>query len=109
MESLTAVWNALPLLASDINLPVSLFLAQTALSVVMPQLLLPAINGVLFDPNTSLMAGLLNARDDLATVILTANDDWPTALSERAAEQWANMSELIASTPSFDLMDLFGG
>ncbi|WP_237160387.1 DUF1214 domain-containing protein [Mycolicibacter engbaekii] len=109
MESLTAVWNALPLLASNINLPVSLFLAQTALSVVMPQLLLPAINGVLFDPNTSLMAGLLNARDDLATVILTANDDWPTALSERAAEQWANMAELIASTPSFDLADLFGG
>jgi len=108
-ESLTAVWNNLPLLASDINLPITLALAQTALSVVMPQLLIPAINGALFDPNTSILAGLLNARDDLATVILTANDAWPTELGEQAAQQWANMADLIADTPSWDLNDLFGG
>lgn len=108
-ESLTAVWNALPLLASNINMPITLALAQTAMSVVMPQLLVPAINGLLFDPNTSLLAGLLNARDNLATVILTANDAWPTELSEQAAAQWANMADLIANTPSFDLTDLFGG
>ncbi|BBX23834.1 hypothetical protein MTER_32450 [Mycolicibacter terrae] len=109
MESLTAVWNALPLLASDINLPITLALAQTALSVVMPQLLMPAINGALFDPNTSILAGLLNARDDLATVILTANNSWPTELGEQAAHQWANMADLIANTPNWDLSDLFGG
>ncbi|MGV0626013.1 hypothetical protein [Mycolicibacter minnesotensis] len=109
MDSLTAVWNALPLLASNINLPITLALAQTAMSVVMPQLLLPAIDGALFDPNTSILAGLLNARDNLATVILTANNDWPTELSAQAAAQWANMQELIANTPSFDLYDLFGG
>lgn len=109
MESLTAVWNNLPLLTSDINLPITLALAQTALSVVMPQLLIPAINGALFDPNTSILSGLLNARDDLATVILSANNAWPTELGELAAQQWANMSDLIANTPSFDLSDLFGG
>jgi hypothetical protein len=108
-ESLTAVWNNLPLLASDINLPITLALAQTALSVVMPQLLIPAINGALFDPNTSILAGLLNARDDLATVILTANDAWPTELGGQAAQQWANMADLIVDTPSWDLNDLFGG
>ncbi|KKC00925.1 hypothetical protein [Mycolicibacter arupensis] len=109
MESLSAVWNALPLLASNISLPITLGLAQTALSVVMPQLFIPTINDLLFDPNTSILAGLLNARDNLATVILTANDDWPTELSERAAQQWANMADLIATTPSFDLNDWFGG
>lgn len=100
MESLTAVWNNLPLLASDINLPITLALAQTALSVVMPQLLIPAINDALFDPNTSILAGLLNARDDFATAILTATDAWPTELGEQATQQWANMADLIASTPA---------
>ncbi|GFG70710.1 hypothetical protein AWC24_14080 [Mycolicibacter senuensis] len=109
MESLTAVWNNLPLLASDINLPITLALAQTALSVVMPQLLIPAINDALFNPNTSILAGLLNARDDFATAILTATDAWPTEVGEQASQQWANMADLIASTPSFDLSDLFGG
>lgn len=109
MESLTAVWNALPVLTSDITLPITLAMAQTALSVVMPQMLIPAINDALFNPNTSILAGLLNARDDLATVIFSANDAWPTELSAQAAQQWANMADLIANTPSFDLNDLFGG
>lgn len=109
MESLTSVWNALPVLTSDITMPFTLALAQTAMSVVMPQLLLPAIDGALFDPNTSILSGLLNARDDLATAILSGNNDWPTELSAQAAQQWANMSDLIASTPSFSLADLFGG
>ncbi|MEB3022834.1 hypothetical protein [[Mycobacterium] crassicus] len=108
MESLTSVWNALPVLTSDITLPITLALAQTAMSVVMPQMLLTAIDDALFNPNTSILAGLLNARDDLATVILSGNDDWPTELSAQAAQQWANMSDLIANTPSFSLSDLFG-
>lgn len=109
MESLTSVWNALPVLTSDITLPITLALAQTAMSVVMPQMLLTAIDDALFNPNTSILAGLLNARDDLATVILSGNDDWPTELSAQAAQQWANMADLIANTPSFSLADLFGG
>jgi hypothetical protein len=109
MESLTSVWNALPLLTSDISLPITLALAQTAMSVVMPQMLITAIDDALFNPNTSILAGLLNARDDLATAILSGNDDWPTELSAQAAQQWANMADLIANTPSFSLADLFGG
>lgn len=108
-ESLSAVLNNLPVLTSDITLPIALAMTQTALSVVMPQMFMTAINDALFNPNTSILAGLLNARDDLATVILTANEAWPTELSEQAAQQWANMADLIAGTPSFDLMDLFGG
>lgn len=109
MESLTSVWNALPVLSSDITLPITLALAQTAMSVVMPQMLLTAIDDALFNPNTSILAGLLNARDDLATAILSGNDYWPTELSAQAAQQWANMADLIADTPSFSLADLFGG
>lgn len=108
MESLTSVWNALPVLTSDITLPITLALAQTAMSVLMPQMFITAIDDALFNPNTSILAGLLNARDDFATVILSGNDDWPTELSAQAAQQWANMSDLIANTPSFSLADLFG-
>lgn len=108
-ESLTSVFNALPVLTSDISLPVTLALAQTAMSVVMPQLFVTAVDDALFNPNTSILSGLLNARDDLATVILSGNDDWPTELSAQAAQQWANMADLIADTPSFSLSDLFGG
>jgi len=109
MESLTSVWNALPVLTSDITLPITLALAQCAMSVLMPQMALTAIDDALFNPNTSILAGLLNARDDFATSILSGNNDWPTELSAQAAQQWANMSDLIASTPSFSLADLFGG
>ncbi|ORA99596.1 hypothetical protein BST33_13795 [Mycolicibacter minnesotensis] len=109
VESLTAVLNNLPVLTSDVMLPISLAMTQTALSVLLPQMFITAVNDALFNPNTSILAGLLNARDDLATVILTANDDWPTELSERAAQQWANMADLVATTPSFDLNDWFGG
>ncbi|CAJ1494362.1 hypothetical protein MU0083_000782 [[Mycobacterium] kokjensenii] len=108
-ESLTAIWNALPVLANDITAPMTLAVAQTAMSVLLPQMFITAVNDALFNPNTSILSGLLNARDDLATVILTANDAWPTELGGQAAEQWANMSELIATTPSFDLTELFAG
>ncbi|WP_225401455.1 hypothetical protein [[Mycobacterium] zoologicum] len=108
MESLTSVWNALPVLSADITMPISLALAQGAMSLLLPQMALTAIDDALFNPNTSILAGLLNARDDFATVILSGNNDWPTELSAQAAQQWANMSDLIASTPSFSLADLFG-
>ncbi|WP_235653516.1 hypothetical protein [Mycolicibacter icosiumassiliensis] len=109
MESLTSVWNALPVLTSDVTLPITLALAQTAMSVLMPQMFITAIDDALFNPNTSILSGLLNARDDFATAILSGNNDWPTELSEQAAQQWATMSDLIANTPSFSLVDLFGG
>lgn len=109
MESLVSAWNALPVLSADITMPITLALAQSAMSVLMPQLAITALDDALFNPNTSILAGLLNARDDFATSILSGNNDWPTELSAQAAQQWANMSDLIASTPSFSLTDLFGG
>jgi hypothetical protein len=41
--------------------------------VQFPQQLGSLLNGPVFDPNTGIIAGFLNARDDLATSVLTAN------------------------------------
>lgn len=105
--SLTAVANNLPLLWSDISLPFQLAAAQSVLSLLLPGGSGSLLNDALFDPNGGIVAGLLNARDDLATTILTANNAWPTAVGEQAAQQWANMSELIGQTGPTDLGSLF--
>ena len=42
------------------------------------------LDETVFDPNTGIIAGLLNARDDLATAVLTANDDFPSQLRSPA-------------------------
>ena len=106
VASLEAIFNNLPLAASDINLPIDLAVGQTILSVLLPQQLGSLLNESLFDPNTGMIAGLLNARDDLATAVLTANADFPSQLGSLATLEWANMSELIQSTPAMDLADL---
>ena len=79
------------------------------------------INGLVFTLGTLVLAfspATVSSRVQLTevpvlavglAVILTANDAWPTQLGEQASEQWANMADLIATTPSFDLNDLFGG
>jgi hypothetical protein len=104
--SLEAIFNNLPLAASDIGLPTELALGQTVLSLLLPQQLGSLLNDALFDPNTSITAGLLNAADDLATAVLTANDDFPSQLGELATLEWQNMSELVSATPSTALADL---
>ncbi|MGH3961279.1 MAG: hypothetical protein ACRDTL_20350, partial [Mycobacterium sp.] len=104
--SLEAIFNNLPLAASDINLPVDLAVGDTILSLLFPQQLDSLLNDALFDPNSGILAGLLNARDDLATAILTANGNFPSELGSVATQEWANMSELIQSTPAIDLTDL---
>ncbi|UVO11132.1 hypothetical protein NM962_14120 [Mycobacterium sp. SVM_VP21] len=105
--SLTAVANNLPLLWSDISLPFQLAAAQSVLSLLVPGEAGSLLNDALFDPNGGIVAGLLNARDDFATTILTANNAWPTEASEQAAQQWANMDELIQQAASTDLGSWF--
>ncbi|BBX48747.1 hypothetical protein GCM10009641_02070 [Mycobacterium cookii] len=106
IASLEAIVSNLPLAASDVNLPVDLAIGQTALSLLLPQQLGSLVNDTLFDPNTGIIAGLLNARDDLATAILTANADFPTQLGSLATTEWANMPELVQSSASTLLADL---
>jgi hypothetical protein len=103
--SLEAVINNLSLAASDITSPIELAVAQTVLDVLDPQQLGSTLEDALFDPNTSITAGLLNAADDLATAVLTANNDFPSQLSQLATVEWENMSELVSATPSTALAD----
>jgi hypothetical protein len=104
--SLEAIVNNLPLAASDIRLPAELGVGQTVLSVLFPHQLGSLFNDTVLDPNTGIIAGLLNARDDLATAVLTANNDFPTELGSLATAEWANMSELVQSTSSTLLAEL---
>ena len=106
VTSLEAILNNLPLAASDVKLPVDLAIGQTALSLLLPQQLGSLVNDTLLDPNTGIIAGLLNARDDLATAVLTANDDFPTQLGTLATTEWANMPELVQTAASSLLADL---
>ncbi len=105
--SLTAVANNLPLLWSDISLPFELAAAQSVLSLLLPGASGSLLNDALFDPNSGIIAGLLNARDDLASTVLTANNAWPTEVGDQAAQQWANMDELIQQAPTMDLSSWF--
>jgi len=100
VASLEAIFNTLPLAASDISLPTEFAVGQTALSLLLPQQLGSLFNDTILDPNTGIIAGFLNARDDLATAILTANNDFPAELGSVATAEWANMPELVQSTAS---------
>jgi hypothetical protein len=106
IASLEAIFNNLPLAASDINLPTELALGQTVLSLLLPQQLGSLFNDSILDPNTGIIAGLLNARDDLATAVLSANNDFPTELGSMATVEWAHMTELVQSTSSTLLTEL---
>ncbi len=106
VASLEAIFNNLSLAASDISLPGELALGQTVLSLLLPQQLGSLLNDTVFDPNTGIIAGILNARDDLATAVLTANGDFPSQLGSLATLEWANMPELIQATGSTLLADL---
>jgi hypothetical protein len=108
--SLSAIINNLDLAASDITLPVELALGHTVLSLFLPQQAGSLLHDALLDPNTGIIAGLLNARDDLATAILTANDDFPSQLGKLATLQWEHMPELVAGndTGASDLGTLLG-
>jgi hypothetical protein len=105
--SLSAIVDNLPLAWSDVSLPVELAMAETVVAPLLPGFQLSSLlDDVLVDPNTSITAGLLNARDDLATAVLSANSDFPSQLGSLATLEWANMSELVQVTPSAELADL---
>jgi hypothetical protein len=106
VASLEAIFNTLPLAGSDITLPMELGVGDTVLSLLLPQQLGSLVDETVFDPNTGIIAGLLNARDDLATAVLTANNDFPSQLGSLATAEWANMPELIQATGSTLLTDL---
>jgi hypothetical protein len=106
VASLEAIINNLPLAVSDITLPMELGVGDTVLSLLLPQQLGSLLNETVFDPNTGIIAGFLNARDDLATAILTANNDFPTQLGSLATTEWANMPELVQATGTTLLTDL---
>ena len=106
VASLEAIFNTLPLAGSDITLPMELGVGDTVLSLLLPQQLGSLLDETVFDPNTGIIAGLLNARDDLATALLTANNDFPSALGSLATAEWANMPELIQATGSTLMTDL---
>lgn len=73
---------------------------------MIPQQLGSPLNDTVFDPNTGIIAGFLNARDDLATAVLTANEDFPPQLGNLATLEWAKMPELVQATGSTLLADL---
>ena len=104
--SLEAVFNHLSLASSDISLPTELALGRTVLSLLLPQQLGSLLNDTVLDPNTGIIAGFLNARDDLATAVLTANNDFPSALDSLATLEWANMPELVQANAGTLLTDL---
>ncbi len=130
--SLTAFLNTLPLAGNDINLP--LLLTQELLrqnftetfhavqaSVTSGnwaqvftdvqtggQQLFSILNDALFDPNTSITAGILNARDDLATAIMTSNGGFPTEAGLLSTLQWGLMSQLTQLDADSSLSDIAG-
>jgi len=106
VASLEAIFNNLPLAANDITLPLELGVGDTVLSLLFPQQLGSLFDETVLDPNTGIIAGLLNARDDLATAVLTANNDFPTQLGSLATAEWANMPELLQATGTTLLADL---
>jgi hypothetical protein len=77
------------------------------------QLLATDFSDALFDPNTGIIAGILNARDDLATAVFDANDSFPSEAGPLATAEWANMPELASVTSLDDLgsvlADVFNG
>ena len=106
VTSLEAIFNNLSLAASDVTLPTELAVGDTVLALLFPQQLGSLLEDTLFDPNTGIIAGLLNARDDLATAVLTANNDVPSQLGSLATAEWANMPELVQASGGALLADL---
>lgn len=106
--TLAALWQNLPLAANDVALPIVLAVARVELVAVqtfnairdaittgqplaIPAALANAVGGLvnvvnktLTDPATSITAGFLNARDDLATAVLNAKVPAPAAAKTNA-------------------------
>ncbi len=66
------------------------------------------LSDALFDPSISITAGILNARDDLATAVMYANGGFPDELGPLATWQWEHMSELTQLTADSWPADILG-
>jgi len=64
------------------------------------------LSDALFDPHTSITAGILNARDDLATAILAANGGFPAEAGWLSTLQWALMPQLTDLDADSQLSDI---
>ncbi|HET9876870.1 MAG TPA: hypothetical protein VFQ37_14060, partial [Mycobacterium sp.] len=105
--SLSAIIQNLPLAWNDIMQPIELAVLRPILALFLPgQNFGSILHDALFDPNTGIIAGFLNARDDLATAVLTANDNFPSELGQLATLEWQHMSELLQAAPGTLLADL---
>ncbi|MEB3069220.1 hypothetical protein [[Mycobacterium] vasticus] len=90
--AMSAIRENLALAEKDIALPIQL---AEELFQKDPSSLLSVVNEALFDPNTSITAGILNARDDLANAVMAAvKDGFPTEAGPIATWEWGHMSEL---------------
>lgn len=93
--SISALINNLPLAIKDIELPF-IYTALHLEEVVKGGLGVPSLATVLTemltDPTTSITAGFLNARDDLAVAVMNAGDGF-APLSE-SAPLWDSLTEL---------------
>lgn len=101
----SALAHNLPLAFSDVALPMEFAAANLALSLLLPRQLGAALLDPIFDPNTSITAGLLNARDDLATAVLTATNGFGTELGALATAEWAHLDALTTGTPAAQLSE----
>lgn len=62
------------------------------------------VGEALFDPNTSIISGLLNARDDLATAVFTATGGFPDVANPLATLEWVFLPELSRSGWDFSAL-----
>lgn len=121
--TLSALWQNLPLAANDVALPIVLAVARVELVAVqtfnairdaittgkpldIPTALVHAVGGLvnvvnktLTDPATSITAGFLNARDDLATAVLNAKVPAPAAAKTEAPKAPAPAAAALTVKP----------
>lgn len=98
LGSMSALINNLPLALKDIELPIILTALRLE-EVIKGGLGVPTLttvfNDLLTDPTTSITAGLLNARDDLAVAVMNADSSF-APLSD-SVPLWDSLVELNQS------------
>jgi hypothetical protein len=109
LGSVSALINNLPLALKDIELPIILTFLRVE-EVIKGGLGVPSLatvlNEMVSDPTTSLTAGLLNARDDLAVAVMNAGSGF-APLSD-SVPLWDSLIELNQAVAQ-SLSSLIGG
>ncbi|MEB3048604.1 hypothetical protein KV112_02440 [Mycolicibacter sp. MYC123] len=91
--SLTALINNVPLAIQDIELPMILALARLELAIEPTGGFGQILTETLTDPATSITAGLLNARDDLAVAIMNASP--ATSANDLLWDQLSQLNQAV--------------